>query len=157
MNFNCPLPLKSRRCITSTALETSREELSGIIILIMFNSGFPACLLVICLANVISCGTTYPYTVYRGTFIHLPRLTSISDTPELTRNQGALWVSSDGRIKGHDWEVHDDATFQKFLSSHGWVDAATHDRGVVVKVVESNDDQNEFFFPGFIGMSCYNP
>lgn len=99
----------------------------------------------------------YPYTVYRGTFIHLPRLNSSSAKPELARNQGALWVSSeDGRIKGHDWQVGDDASFQSFLARHGWTDAdasADCNDTTKVKVVESNDEQNEFFFPGFIGIS----
>jgi guanine deaminase len=109
------------------------------------------------LALLNACGTiaaTYPFTVYRGTFIHLPRLNSASDKPELNRNQGVLWVSSaDGRIKGYDWTVKDDASFQSFLSSHGWADAnsTTRDRGTKVQVVKSNDARNEFFFPGFIG------
>ncbi|KAJ5172450.1 hypothetical protein N7492_005043 [Penicillium capsulatum] len=99
---------------------------------------------------------TYPYTVYRGTFIHLPRLNSSSAKPELVRNQGALWVSStDGRIKGYDWKVRDDASFQSFLAAHGWSDAdakATGDsKTSKVKIVQSKDDRNEFFFPVFIG------
>lgn len=105
-------------------------------------------------------GDTYPYTVYRGTFIHLPRLNSSVTTPELERNQGALWVSAeDGRIKGFDWTVGDDASFATFMGSHGWVGAGAGAGGgggsdTVVEVVESNDEQNEFFFPGFIGISC---
>jgi guanine deaminase len=103
--------------------------------------------------------TTYPYTVYRGTFIHFPRLNSSSSKPELARKQGVLWVSSgDGRIKGYDWQVRDDCSFQSFLSRHGWTDAdvTTNDNAgpsTKVKVVESVDERNEFFFPGFIGMS----
>ncbi|KFY96020.1 hypothetical protein V500_02582 [Pseudogymnoascus sp. VKM F-4518 (FW-2643)] len=110
----------------------------------------------------------YPYTVYRGTFIHLPRLNSSSAKPELARNQGALWVSSeDGRIKGYDWQVRDDASFQTLMSHHGWVDAdAKIDRNsnsdtkvevVEVKVVESNYERNEFFFPGFIDTHIHAP
>ncbi|OBT61463.1 hypothetical protein VE03_08982 [Pseudogymnoascus sp. 23342-1-I1] len=110
----------------------------------------------------------YPYTVYRGTFIHLPRLNSSSANPELVRNQGALWVSSeDGRIKGYDWEVRDDASFQTFMSQHGWIDADagadknynsnTRSKAVEVKVVESNDKRNEFFFPGFIDTHTHAP
>lgn len=97
----------------------------------------------------------YPFTVYRGTFIHLPRLNSTSDKPELDRNQGVLWVSSaDGRIKGYDWTVKDDASFQSFLSTHGWTDANDTNRSTKtqVQVVQSNDARNEFFFPGFIGV-----
>lgn len=116
----------------------------------------------LCLGMFYASGTmamTYPYTVYRGTFIHHPRLNSSSAKPELARNQGALWVSSDdGRIKGYDWSIHDDASFQTFLSSHGWIAAddgtnANSNSQTTVKVVESNDTRNEFFFPGFIGMS----
>lgn len=67
--------------------------------------------------------------------------------------------SDDGRIKGYDWGVHDDASFQRFLSHHGWTNAGNSARDEVsgksstrVNVVQSNDEQNEFFFPGFIGM-----
>ncbi|KFY78284.1 hypothetical protein V499_02510 [Pseudogymnoascus sp. VKM F-103] len=106
---------------------------------------------------------TYPYTVYRGTFIHHPRLNSSSAKPELVRNQGALWVSSeDGRIKGYDWNVHDDASFQSFLSNHGWIatKAGTNKNyksQTRVKVVQSNDTRNEFFFPGFIDTHIHAP
>lgn len=103
----------------------------------------------------------YPYTVYRGTFVHLPRLNSSPAKPELARNQGVLWVSSeDGRIKGHDWKVRDDASFQSFLDRNGWTDAdatangnGNADSSTKVRVVKSNDERNEFFFPGFIGIS----
>ena len=88
-------------------------------------------------------------------------MNSSSAKPELVRNQGVLWVSSDdGRIKGYDWGVHDDDSFQRFLAHHGWTNAGSsaRDNGVSAKsntrvnVVQSNDKQNEFFFPGFIGM-----
>ncbi|KAJ5106991.1 hypothetical protein N7456_003666 [Penicillium angulare] len=105
-------------------------------------------------------GLAYPYTVYRGTFIHLPRLESSSGTPELIRNQGVMWVSSsDGRIKGSDWKVTDDASFQSFLSSHGWSDAnsTTSGSGTEVQVVQSDDERNEFFFPGFIDSHIHAP
>lgn len=112
----------------------------------------------LCLALLNACGVMargYPYTVYRGTFIHLPKLSSSSGKPELVRNQGVLWVSSeDGRIKGHDWNVNDDASFKSFLSSHGWTEG--RGRGTQVKVVESDDARNEFFFPGFIGKSGHS-
>ena len=99
-----------------------------------------------------------PYTVYRGTFIHLPRLDSNTAKPELARNEGALWVSAaDGRIKGYDWNVHDDASFKAFMSRHGWSNAGAgtnrNSKTIAVKVVQSSDTQNEFFFPGFIGIS----
>ncbi|OQD79080.1 hypothetical protein PENANT_c063G00961 [Penicillium antarcticum] len=91
------------------------------------------------------------YTVYRGTFVQLPRLNSSSAKPELVRTQGVLWVSSeDARIRGYDWQINDDASFQSFLSSQGWNDAD-------VTVVESNDEQNEFFFPGFVDTHIHAP
>ncbi|KAJ5919234.1 hypothetical protein N7466_010177 [Penicillium verhagenii] len=128
------------------------------------SAGLPAIWL--CLAFINACGVMaieYPYTVYRGTFIHLPRLNSTSTKPELARNQGVLWVSSaNGRIEGYDWQVSDDASFQSFLSSHGWTDAnATSNGGAgsstPVQVVESSDAQNEFFFPGFIDTHIHAP
>ncbi|KAJ5719493.1 hypothetical protein N7493_007948, partial [Penicillium malachiteum] len=102
----------------------------------------------------------YPYRVYRGTFIHLPRLNSSTVKPELVRNQGVLWVSSDdGRIKGYDWQVNDDASFQSFLSSQGWTDASSSggSDSKLVQVVKSNDERNEFFFPGFIDTHIHAP
>lgn len=100
----------------------------------------------LCLALFGASGATaQSTTVYRGTFVHLPKLNSSSTKPELARNQGVLWVSSDdGRIQGYDWGVNDDASFQSFLSSNGWTESS-------VKVVKSDDTRNEFFFPGFIG------
>lgn len=90
--------------------DPSSENLSIYILLIMFLAlfrfswGLPV--LWLCLAMFSVCSTmamAYPYTVYRGTFIHLPQLNSSSAKPGLVRNQGALWVSSeDGRIKGYD-------------------------------------------------------
>ncbi|OBT86124.1 hypothetical protein VE02_05400 [Pseudogymnoascus sp. 03VT05] len=64
---------------------------------------------------------TYPYTVYRGTFIHHPRLNSSSAKPELVRNQGALWVSSEnGRIKGYDCPTThgNEFFFPGFIDTH---------------------------------------
>lgn len=112
------------------------------------------------LFNACALAATYPYTVYRGTFVQLPRLNSSSTKPELARTQGALWVGTDGRIKGYDWSVHDDASFKSFLSSHGWADADASNanaKATKVKIVKSNDERNEFFFPGFIGMSHFSP
>lgn len=111
----------------------------------------------------------YAYTVYRGTFIQLSRLPDSSRArpkePELVRNCGALWVSSvDGRIKGCDWQARDDDGFQALMRCNGWVDvdaSASRVNGnaanspavkVKVKVVTANEERNEFFFPGFIGM-----
>ncbi|KAJ5386787.1 hypothetical protein N7509_009328 [Penicillium cosmopolitanum] len=101
-----------------------------------------------------ACGTmaaATPYTVYRGTFIQLPQLDSDNSTPQLARTQGVLWVSSnDGRIKGYDWKVNDDASFQSWLSSQGWTESD-------VTVVKSDDERNEFFFPGFIDTHIHAP
>ncbi|CAG8139896.1 unnamed protein product [Penicillium olsonii] len=120
--------------------------------------GLPTLWLVLAVLNASAMAATYPYTVYRGTFVQLPRLNSSSTKPELARTQGALWVGDDGRIKGYDWTVQDDASFKSFLSSHGWTDAdagSGNAKATKVKVVKSNDDRNEFFFPGFIG--TYKP
>jgi guanine deaminase len=117
--------------------------------------GLPALWLALAVLNACAMAATYPYTVYRGTFIQFPRLNSTTVKPELARTQGALWVGDDGRIKGYDWTVRDDASFKSFLSSHSWADAdATNanSKATKVKVVQSNDSRNEFFFPGFIGM-----
>lgn len=117
--------------------------------------GLPTLWLVLAVFNACAMAATYPYTVYRGTFIQLPRLNSTTAKPELARTQGALWVGNDGRIKGYDWTVSDDASFKSFLSSHGWADADAsngNSKATKVKVVKSNNARNEFFFPGFIGM-----
>ncbi|KAF7170336.1 hypothetical protein CNMCM5623_002780 [Aspergillus felis] len=131
-----------------------------------FSVWLPALWWLLALLNACGTGanaTAYPYTVYRGTFIHLPRLNSSSAKPELARKQGALWVSSeDGRIKGYDWQVRDDLSFQSFLSRHGWTDAdvTANDNAnasTKVKVVQSVDERNEFFFPGFIDTHIHAP
>ncbi|KAJ5774693.1 hypothetical protein N7457_009589 [Penicillium paradoxum] len=106
------------------------------------------------------------YTVYRGTFIQ-SILPDSSSKPELSRNQGALWVSAaDGRIKGWDWQAHDDNGFAEFMSRSGWVDIDAvetqghingYDSKIRVKVVTANEEQNEFFFPGFIDTHIHAP
>lgn len=103
--------------------------------------------------------SSYAYTVYRGTFIQLPR--QLAPNLQLICTHGALWVSTeDGRIKGHDWHVSDDGSFQTLMNRNGWVDvnasASTNGENgypapVRVKIVVANDQRNEFFFPGFIG------
>jgi guanine deaminase len=103
---------------------------------------------------------SYEFTVYRGTFIQLPRVDVSRTKPELVRNRGALWVSStDGRIKGFDWQARGDASFQALMSRNGWVDVdaaftgnAVNGATVKVKIVVASEDRNEFFFPGFVGM-----
>jgi guanine deaminase len=103
----------------------------------------------------------YAFTVYRGTFIQSNRLDSGSK-PELSRSRGALWVSvSDGRIQGWDWQASDENGFAELMSRNGWVDIDAvkahgqvngHDSKIGVKIVIASEEQNEFFFPGFIGM-----
>jgi guanine deaminase len=104
--------------------------------------------------------TSFTLTVYRGTFIQLPRLPDSGAKPELVRNQGALWVSaSDGRIKGWDWQAHDDTGFAELLTRNGWVDIGSDITGqgskTRVKIITASEEKNEFFFPGFIGI--YTP
>ncbi|KAJ5882390.1 uncharacterized protein N7529_001062 [Penicillium soppii] len=125
-----------------------------------FSVGLPALWVVFAALNACAMAATYPYTVYRGTFIQLPRLNSTTATPELARTEGALWVGTDGRIKGYDWTVSNDASFNSFLSSHGWADADAsnaNSKATKVKVVKSNNDRNEFFFPGFIDTHIHAP
>lgn len=102
----------------------------------------------------------YVYTVYRGTFIQALRVSESVPRPrtELVRNRGALWVSSaDGRIKGFDWQAHDDQSFRDLMARMNWVDADAsttngyHETEAKVKIVTACEDRNEFFFPGFIG------
>ena len=108
----------------------------------------------------------HAFNVYRGTFIQTNRLPASGSTPTLCRNQGALWVSTaDGRIKGWDWEVHEDADFGKLMTQKSWVDldsaepinVSSSAPRIGVKVITANEERNEFFFPGFIGMfSAYS-
>jgi hypothetical protein len=103
---------------------------------------------------------SFGLTVYRGTFIQLPRLPdtgAVKAKPELVRNQGAFWVSAtDGRIKGWDWQAHDDARFAELMTRNGWVDIDVDIDGqgskTKVKIVTASEEKNEFFFPGFIGI-----
>lgn len=109
----------------------------------------------------------YAYTVYRGTFIQLPRQLGSSSQQklELVCNSGALWVSSaDGRIKGFDWQGSGECVLRKLMHRMGWVDVDASSNGdggdgssvkVKVKIVTAREERNEFFFPGFIGISSY--
>jgi hypothetical protein len=92
------------------------------------------------------------YTLFLGTFIHLPRKPTGVESdaewrPALEINHGALWVSnSDGKIAGFDWS---------FSPADGDVKALTEKLGLsgkVTDVVHAREERNEFFFPGFIGM-----
>lgn len=109
----------------------------------------------------VSLETDYAFTVYRGTFIQ-SILSDSNSKPKLSRNQGALWVSAvDGRIQGWDWHAGDENGFTKLMRRSGWVDIDAveaqgqvngHGSNIRVKIVTVNEEQNEFFFPGFIGM-----
>ncbi|KAJ5615358.1 hypothetical protein N7537_000472 [Penicillium hordei] len=110
--------------------------------------------------------TDYAFTVYRGTFIQTV-LPDSGSKPELSRNQGALWVSAaDGRIHGWDWQVSDDNGFAELMSRSGWVDinaieaqgqANGHVSKTRVKIVTASEERNEFFFPGFIDTHIHAP
>lgn len=105
--------------------------------------------------------TDYAFTVYRGTFIQ-SILPDSDSKPELSRNQGALWVSAfDGRIQGWDWQAGEENVFAELMSRNGWIDIDAvdaqgqvngHGSKIRVKIVTASEEQNEFFFPGFIGM-----
>lgn len=95
--------------------------------------------------------TAPTYTLFLGTFIHLPRKPTGADPgakwrPALEINHGALWVSnSDGKIAGFDWS---------FSPADGDVNSLTEKLGLsgkVTEVVRAREERNEFFFPGFIG------
>lgn len=113
------------------------------------------------IASDIGSQTDYAFTIYRGTFIQSV-LPDSGSKPELSRNQGALWVSAvDGRIHGWDWKASDESGFAELMSRNGWVDidaieaqaqANGHVSKTKVKIVTANEEQNEFFFPGFIGV-----
>ncbi|RAH51097.1 chlorohydrolase family protein [Aspergillus brunneoviolaceus CBS 621.78] len=99
------------------------------------------------------------YTLYVGTFIQLPRTSSPDDRHELAITRGALWVSAaDGKIKGFDWSVASESDLQTLLKRHGWVLAGAGSRSCVrVELVRAREDQNEFFFPGFIDTHIHAP
>ncbi|KOS44808.1 hypothetical protein ACN38_g4288 [Penicillium nordicum] len=118
------------------------------------------------IASDIGSQTDYALTVYRGTFIQSV-LPDAGSKPELSRNQGALWVSTaDGCIHGWDWQVCDDNGFAELMSRSGWVDidaveaqaqANSHVSKTRVKIVTADEEQNEFFFPGFIDTHIHAP
>ncbi|EKV08478.1 Chlorohydrolase family protein [Penicillium digitatum] len=110
--------------------------------------------------------TDYAFTVYRGTFIQ-SILPDSGSKPELSRNQGALWVCAvDGRIRGWDWHGNDEIAFAELMSRSGWVDIDTieaqgqvsgHGSNIKVRIVTANEEKNEFFFPGFIDTHIHAP
>lgn len=96
------------------------------------------------------------YTLFVGTFIQLPRFKS-DEGHKLAITRGALWVSTaDGTIEGFDWSIANDRDLKRFLRHKGWTvvdDKNGHKgkHGVKVTLVVAREEENEFFFPGFIG------
>ncbi|EAW13420.1 chlorohydrolase family protein [Aspergillus clavatus NRRL 1] len=91
------------------------------------------------------------YNLFVGTFIHLPRTPSADGKHALDINHGALWVStSSGRIEGCDWSVRSDADIHTLLKKNGWTQET-------VKITKAREEENEFFFPGFIDTHIHAP
>lgn len=91
------------------------------------------------------------YSLFFGTFIHLPRQTSLNGPHTLEINHGVLWVSSeDGKIKGYNWDVRNEDDLREFLAGRKW----GNDR---ITVIRAREERNEFFFPGFIGIPFLMP
>ncbi|KAA8650125.1 hypothetical protein EYZ11_010897 [Aspergillus tanneri] len=102
---------------------------------------------------------TPKYTLYIGTFVHLPR-EKTGERHELAIHRGALWVSAaDGRIKGFDWSISNDGDLQDLIERHGWATEGSNWAGgrPRVKVVRAREENNEFFFPGFIDTHIHAP
>ncbi|OQE46986.1 hypothetical protein PENCOP_c001G01595 [Penicillium coprophilum] len=118
------------------------------------------------MGSTTDCLFDYAFTVYRGTFIE-SILPGSGSKPILARNRGALWVSAaDGRIQGWDWQASDDNAFAELMTRNYWVDIDAvaaqgqvngHDSKIKVKIVTTNEEQNEFFFPGFIDTHIHAP
>ncbi|PLN79401.1 Metallo-dependent hydrolase [Aspergillus taichungensis] len=96
------------------------------------------------------------YTLFYGTFVHLPRATPSTTKHELSIHHGALWVSvQDGRIEGFDWSVASEDDLVALMRKRGWsVDGVS---GTKVTLVKARADQNEFFFPGFVDTHIHAP
>ncbi|KAL2832484.1 hypothetical protein BDW59DRAFT_180959 [Aspergillus cavernicola] len=87
-------------------------------------------------------------TLFYGTFVDLPRVKS-GDKHELSIKHGALWVSpATGRIQGFDWSISSEADLQFLIKKSGWAGA---------QIVRAREEQNEFFFPGFIDTHIHAP
>ncbi|KAN0071005.1 guanine deaminase [Elaphomyces granulatus] len=105
------------------------------------------------------------YTLFYGTFIHLPRASAATSKHVLSINHGALWVSgADGCIIGFNWTIACEDELDAWLERKGWkvvddLSAADcrRDGGeaqlkpdTTVVIVKAKCGQNGFFFPGFI-------
>ncbi|EHA27613.1 hypothetical protein CBS76997_7186 [Aspergillus niger] len=103
------------------------------------------------------------YTLFVGTFIQLPRFKS-EEGHQLAITRGALWVSTaDGTIEGFDWSIANDRDLKRFLRHKGWTVVGYKDghnknkHGVEVTLVVAREEENEFFFPGFIDTHIHAP
>lgn len=102
---------------------------------------------------------TPTYHLFYGTFIHLPRC-PVGGKHVLSVNHGAVWVSAaDGRITGLDWDVQEGGA-KELLKRGGWVEGDSesneshtyYSKGdETVEIFQAKSEENEFFFPGFIG------
>ncbi|KAL4804015.1 hypothetical protein BDV18DRAFT_34382 [Aspergillus unguis] len=91
-----------------------------------------------------------PVILFYGTFVDLPR-TKSGKKHALSIKHGALWVSSStGRISGFDWSVSGEEELQALIQKNGWNQSG-------VEIVRSREDENEFFFPGFIDTHIHAP
>ncbi|KAL4768514.1 hypothetical protein BDW60DRAFT_219654 [Aspergillus nidulans var. acristatus] len=87
-------------------------------------------------------------TLFYGTFVDLPRTRS-DEKHELAIRHGAIWVSSStGRIQGSDWSIANEAELQSLIRKNGWTK---------VPIVRALEEENEFFFPGFIDTHIHAP
>ncbi|RDW67223.1 chlorohydrolase family protein [Aspergillus mulundensis] len=87
-------------------------------------------------------------TLFYGTFVDLPRV-EYGWKHELSIRHGALWVSSStGRITGSDWSIANESDLQSLIKKNGW-------HGI--QIVRAREEQNEFFFPGFIDTHIHAP
>ena len=118
------------------------------------------------------------YYLFYGTFIDLSRKPQSKLQKEqfkhtLVVNRGAVWISpEDGRIKGLEWGLND---LDMFLERMQWevvIPTPTESESEIeeegeeeeerveytysgketVKIFRAKEEENEFFFPGFIGM-----
>ena len=102
---------------------------------------------------------TPTFRLFYGTFIHLPRSSLDGRQISLEVNKGGLWVSTDGRIVELDFD-NVDVGVGELLKRKGWEkgSGASYSRQngtgtgtETVDVFEARAEENEFFFPGFIG------